>query len=72
MSDCKLLLGGSWDIVENETENHEVMVLTVVGTLPAKGHAILTCMDRPNGKVDAHYIKITATKASKLINVNLP
>jgi hypothetical protein len=73
LSNCELRLGDSWDTVQEETPaiGHELIVLTVVGTLSAPGGAVLKCFDQTTGQVEANYIKITATRASTLQNLLL-
>ena len=73
LSNCKLSIGGQWDWVEEETPSiqHEAISLQVVGRLSAPGKAVLECFDQAAGQVQAHWIKITAIKASRLRNVPL-
>jgi len=73
VSDCKLSLGNSWDWVQEETPSlqHEAISLQVAGRLNAPGKAVLECFDQAAGEVTAHWIKITAIKASRLRNVPL-
>ncbi len=73
LSNCKLSLGNSWDWVEEETPGleHEAISLQVAGRLRGPGKAVLECFDQGAGEVTAHWIKITAIKASRLRNVPL-